>query len=280
MPELPEVETMRRGLLPALGACIERVEFPDIPYRPIQMTPPRAAFIARTVGQRISAIDRIAKRVLVRLDNTDCIVMQPKMAGLTLVADPPSPQHVRLILHLSGAACDRILYWDRRGLGTVHLWSAEECEVFLGPSVLGPDALVIQANEFAARLRGLRRPIKPTLLDQRLVAGVGNLYASEILHRSRVHPAELCCDLSVQRWKTIHQSMREILLTAIENEGSTLSDGTYRNAINGEGSYQNHHQVYGRADQPCNRCGKAIIVRTVQAQRSTFHCPRCQKLRA
>jgi formamidopyrimidine-DNA glycosylase len=278
MPELPEVETMRRGLMPSIGGTITRIEFPEIPYRPIQMTPAAIDWHARVRGTRIVAVDRIAKRVLVRLDNGDSIVMQPKMAGLALIADPPSAEHTRLVVYMTGAACDRFIYWDRRGLGTIHLWTAQQCEEHLGPDSLGPDALAITAGDFIDRLRRIKRQVKPALLDQKLVAGVGNLYASEILHRAKVHPEQICESLSKPQWQRIYESMRRILLEAIESEGSTLGDGTYRNAINGEGQYQNHHRVYARGGERCQTCDASKIIRIVQTQRSTFYCPRCQRL--
>jgi formamidopyrimidine-DNA glycosylase len=277
VPELPEVETMRRGLLPLIGGVIQRVEFPTIPYRPIGRTPEDCEFDERARGQSITAVDRIAKRVLVRLSSNDAIVMQPKMAGLTLIADPPTEQHVRMIVHVQGAAADRLIYWDRRGLGTVHLWSPAQCQEHLGPETIGPDALAISRDEWTSRFSVLNRPIKPALLDQRVVAGIGNLYASEILHQARVHPCAVCTSVAHKRWHRLYDCMREILLQAIESEGSTLGDGTYRNAINGEGGYQHQHRVYARDGQSCVSCGKATIERIVQAQRSTFFCPRCQK---
>lgn len=277
MPELPEVETMRRGLFPAIGGRIARVEFPMSRYRPISMSPTREFWEARLVGRSIVAIDRIAKRVLVRLDNEDRIVLQPKMAGLTLISDPPSLAHIRLTLILENAACDRIVYWDRRGLGTANIWTQEECELFLGPAVLGPDALLITADDFYRRYAKLSRPIKPALLDQRLVAGVGNLYASEILHRAGIDPRVLCSRISKAKWSRVHELMQSVLLEAIDNEGSTLSDGTYRNAINGEGGFQHFHLVYARDGQRCASCQRGVIKRIVQAQRSTFFCPLCQK---
>lgn len=277
MPELPEVETMRRGLLPAIGGRITWIEFPAIPYRPIVMSPEPALWPTRLHGHSIVSIYRIAKRVLIQLDNQDRIVLQPKMAGLTLISDPPSVEHIRLVIHLENSPCDRIIYWDRRGLGTAHIWSPQECDQFLGPEVLGPDALTITAEEFHRRYCDLNRPVKPALLDQRLVAGVGNLYASEILHRAAIDPRTLCAKISKARWHRIHQLMQEVLLQAIENEGSTLSDGTYRNAINGEGGFQHFHLVYAREGQTCSSCNQGAIQRIVQSQRSTFFCPKCQK---
>jgi formamidopyrimidine-DNA glycosylase len=280
VPELPEVETMRRGLLPLVGGVIDRVEFPEIPYRPIEQTPTNTAFESRARGQKIVAIDRIAKRVLVRLDSGDSIVMQPKMAGLALIADPPSQQHIRMIAHVRNANADRLIYWDRRGLGTVHLWTPEQCAEFLGPKSLGPDALAIEPDDWIARFRSLHRPVKPALLDQKKVAGIGNLYASEILHHARVHPAQLCSEISRARWLRIYHNMREVLLRAIQAEGSTLGDGTYRNAVNGEGAYQHQHCVYARDGDKCPSCRRATILRIVQTQRSTFFCPRCQRMTA
>ncbi len=278
MPELPEVETMRRGLLPLVGGRIDDVEFPDIPYRPIQRTPAGDEFCKRAEGRTIVAVERIAKRVMVRLDNGDCIVMQPKMAGLALIAQPPSQQHVRMVVHVQGARASQFIYWDRRGLGTVHLWTPEECSNNLGPDQLGPDALAIEPRDWINRFSALNRPVKPSLLDQKRVAGIGNLYASEILHRSRVHPAQSCSSISRKRWLRLFDNMREILLEAIDAEGSTLQDGTYRNAVNGEGGYQHQHRVYARDGETCSTCKKGVIQRIVQAQRSTFFCPKCQRL--
>ena len=117
------------------------------------------------------------------------------------------------------------------------------------------------------------------LLDQRALAGVGNLYASEILHLARVHPQRRCDQLRIREWQRIHAAMIEVLEQAIRYEGSTLGDGTYRNALNEQGGYQNHHRVYDRAGQKCRTCGQSVVERIVQAQRSTFFCRRCQPRR-
>ena len=278
MPELPEVETMRRGLLPIVGCVIAKVEYPDIPYRPIVIEPSRDELVRRCQGQSIRSVDRIAKRVLVRLGNGDSIVMQPKMAGIAMLSDPPSQQHTRVVFQLRGNKdVPQFLYWDRRGLGTVSLWTPEQVLAKLGPDVLGPDASIVEESVFVARFRESKKEIKVAMLDQSIVAGIGNLYAAEILFAAKVHPQSRCADISTAKWKRVHAETIRILQEAIEKEGSTLSDGTYRNAINGEGSYQNLHQVYDREDQPCKRCSNVKIIRIVQAQRSTFFCPKCQK---
>jgi formamidopyrimidine-DNA glycosylase len=126
-------------------------------------------------------------------------------------------------------------------------------------------------------LAGSRREIKVALLDQRALAGVGNLYASEILHLAGVHPQRQCDMLQRAQWQRIHAALVEVLELAIRYEGSTLGDGTYRNALNEAGGYQNHHRVYDRAGEPCPTCHREAIERIVQAQRSTFFCPRCQR---
>lgn len=279
MPELPEVETMRRGILGAVGGKIRRLEVPPSRYRPIVMNPTLDRMNEQLIGRHIADVRRLGKRVLIvcrgRRSDDLYLTLQPKMAGLVAVDEVPSVEHLRLIVHVTGSLIRRLSYWDRRGLGTVHLFDQEQL-TRLEQTSLGPDALAIDAQEFALRLRSAKTPIKPAMLQQQRVAGVGNLYASEILHAAGIDPARRCCDLDEESYTRIHEEMRRILLTAIEYEGSTLSDGTYRNALNRDGSYQNSHRVYDRAGQVCLSCGRDTIRRIVQAQRSTFHCPACQ----
>jgi formamidopyrimidine-DNA glycosylase len=136
----------------------------------------------------------------------------------------------------------------------------------------------MSAELFRSQLGGSRRAVKVALLDQRAVAGIGNLYASEILHLAGVHPAGRCDRLSRDAWRRIAEATQEVLETAIRFEGSTLGDGTYRNALNQSGGYQNHHRVYDREGKACPRCGSGSeVVRIVQAQRSTFFCGACQR---
>jgi formamidopyrimidine-DNA glycosylase len=171
----------------------------------------------------------------------------------------------------------QLLFWDRRGLGGVRLLAPGEFDRECGPQKLGPDALDISPETLAERLGASRRAIKVALLDQRALAGVGNLYASEILHRVRIHPGRTCASLRPAEWRDLHAAMGEVLREAIEHQGSTLRDGTYRVARNRPGSAQILHRVYQRAGQGCLQCGQGPIVRVVQAQRSTFFCPVCQR---
>jgi formamidopyrimidine-DNA glycosylase len=275
MPELPEVETMRRGVAAVAGCRIVRVERPRSNKRPIQMAPPFASLSRRLVGRTITAVDRIGKRMVLRLDDGKSLVVEPRMTGLVLLADPPTREHLRLRLLLEGGAA-QLLFWDRRGLGVVRLVNESQFAALYGPEKLGPDALGIAADELAARLAHSRRAIKVALLDQRALAGVGNLYASELLHLAGIDPRLRCEQLRPAGWERLQEAMHAVLQAAIRHEGSTLSDGTYRNALNSPGSYQNHHRVYDRAGQPCSTCGNGEIVRIVQAQRATFFCPVCQ----
>jgi len=279
MPELPEVETMRRGVACVVNAKIEDVGRTRCRLRPITVLPRTAAFRRRAVGSRIEAVDRVGKRVVLRLDSGNSIVFEPRMTGLVLVAEPPNREHLRFRLSLSGAECKQLLYWDRRGLGSVRLMSARQMSQQFGPDKLGPDAMSVTAEELRDRVRHSHRAIKVALLDQRVVAGIGNLYASEILHVARVHPKKRCNRLTRADWSRLQAAMIEVLETAIRYEGSTLSDGTYRNALNDPGGYQSCHRVYDRQGQACPSCGKGNVRRIVQAQRSTFYCPICQKTR-
>jgi formamidopyrimidine-DNA glycosylase len=277
MPELPEVETMRRGIAPIVGSRIVAVSLPRCTRRPIALSPRIDHFRRRVVGRNVLAIDRIGKRVVVRIEENQAILFEPRMTGLVLLADPPTREHLRFHLQLTGGAATDLWYWDRRGLGSVRLLHDAEIATLFGTGKLGPDALSLTANELQARFAGSRREIKVALLDQRAIAGVGNLYASEILHLAGVHPQQRCDRLRAEHWVRIHAALIEVLETAIRYEGSTLGDGTYRNALNKEGGYQNHHRVYARAGERCPSCAAANIVRIVQAQRSTFYCGECQR---
>lgn len=277
MPELPEVETMRRGILPIVGGRISGVEAIAGSLKPIRIQPRPALLCRRTVGRRIVAVQRYGKRVVLQLDSQAGLVFEPRMTGLILLADPPDAEHLRFRLRVTGVAPRQLLFWDRRGLGSVRLLSPQQLQAELGPEKLGPDALEITASELRERLRASRRAVKVALLDQLAVAGIGNLYAAEMLHAAGIHPAQRCHRLTRADWQRLHDSLQQVLSAAVRYEGSTLSDGTYRNALNSPGSYQNHHRVYDRAGEPCRTCGGGPIRRIVQAQRATFFCPDCQK---
>ena len=278
MPELPEVETMRRGVLAVVGSRIKSVEKLRTALKPILVKPGPAALNRRVQGQGIVAVERIGKRVILRLESQDRLIFEPRMTGLVLVVDPPNYEHLRVEVNLTGGQIPKLWYWDRRGLGSVQLLSPKEFESRI-VAKLGPDALAATADDLRLRLGKSRRAIKVALLDQHAVSGIGNLYASEILNLSGIHPAKRCDQLSRDAWQCIQEATLKVLHDAIGYEGSTLSDGTYRNALNDAGGYQNHHRVYDRADDLCRGCGRGVVQRIVQAQRSTFFCPVCQRKR-
>jgi formamidopyrimidine-DNA glycosylase len=280
MPELPEVETMVRGIAPVLtGGRLRRVAACDCRCRPILTEPSPAAMHKRTVGRTIQEVIRRAKRILIRLDSGDAFVIEPRMTGLMLRANPPNLTHLRIQWSvLLDGDTRHVWFWDQRGLGTVRLLRSADVEELLHGPKLGPDALEMTPDLWRLQLRKTSRPIKVALLDQKLIAGIGNLYASEILHAAGIHPAARGDRLSVAQIERLSACALRILHTAIESEGSTLSDGTYRNSLNEAGGYQASHVVYDRADEPCPRCGDRIQ-RIVQAQRSTFFCGGCQTRR-
>ncbi len=282
MPELPEVETMVRGIRDHVeGRTIVQLRRCRCRCRPIDVSPSVPKLQARCRGATVDSVYRFAKRVVMLLSTGDRIAIEPRMTGLMLLADPPSKAHLRFEWVLEGKRGSKssLWFWDRRGLGTVSIYSeAEFNEQILGGR-FGPDALEMQIEDWRNLRERTKRPIKVALLDQKLVAGIGNLYASEILHLAKVSPEQSARTLTTPQLKRIAKWTNEVLHTAIKYEGSTLGDGTYRNALNKDGSYQNEHKVYARADEICSTCNRSRIKRIVQAQRSTFFCERCQKKR-
>ena len=277
MPELPEVETMRRGVQSITGAVVERASRTPCKKRPISIEPRVDSLNRKVAGKKIVSVDRLGKRVVIRLESDDRIIFEPRMTGIVLIGEPPNREHLRFELILKRSKVKRLLFWDRRGLGKITWLSAKQYVERLESGQLGPDALEVSKDEFRNRGKISKREIKVALLDQKFIAGVGNLYASEILHVAGVDPRARCHRLTVKQWSLIHDCMVEILKTAIRYEGSTLSDGTYQKAINDPGGYQNQHRVYDRESSNCPSCNRGKIERIVQAQRSTFFCKRCQK---
>jgi len=285
VPELPEVETMRRGIAGLAGARIEAARFPAGRCRPLAISPPPPALIDFLSGSRIAAVDRFGKRVAIGIDRDGMaphwLVIEPRMTGLLLVAEPPTENHVRMELDVSPGITTRpglpgkLRFWDQRGLGTIRLLDGAGLERACGGAKLGPDGLVVTGEDLARYLGGSRRGVKVALLDQRAVAGIGNIYAAEILHRSAIDPRTPCDRLSASAWERVAEAAREILASAVAHEGSSIGDELYRTADNRKGGFQAFHRVYGRAGTPCQTCGNAIH-RIVQAQRSTFYCAVCQ----
>ena len=279
MPELPEVETMRRGLEKIVGLRIHSVSFPAAKrLRSLLFKPSPQRLKTRLLSLVITGIRRIGKRIVIDFNSDESLVIEPRMTGLLLLANSPSPEHNRVEICFDDSSIHPLIYWDRRGLGTVQLLSVHTMSLLFNSNRIGPDALLITAEDLRCRLGRSRRPVKVALLDQRGLSGIGNIYASEILFRAQIHPRALCNRLLPQAWGRLHESIQSVLREAIQLKGSTLSDATYRTPQNRSGGFQFHHHVYGKQGTSCFVCGNPIE-RFVQAQRATFACPTCQNMR-
>ncbi len=276
MPELPEVEIMRRGILSISGMTIQSICRERCQKKPILVQPSFPSMQRKLRNQRIETIDRWGKRLIFVMNRQLKLVYEPRMTGLVLFKDPPTNEHLRLRFKFKQASND-LLIWDRRGLSTLTLLEPAQFDMRFGNGRLGPDALDISIEQLIAALSSRSISIKIGLLDQHAVAGIGNIYASEILFLAGVDPRTPCCRVSKHRWIRIFEQMNFVLRQAIEYEGSTLNDGTFRTALSKPGNYQNHHRVYDRADKVCGVCNRSHIKRIVQAQRSTYFCPTCQR---
>lgn len=256
MPELPEVETIARELSAALpGRRIRRVE--TTTSRVIR-SPLQAA-----EGQSITAIRRHGKFLIIDCDS-GALAVHLGMTGKLLVDAPRTP-YTRAVFTFDDGGT--LLYDDIRQFGRLE-WESRRLDA------LGPDPLAIALAEFIERLRARRGRIKPLLLDQRFLRGLGNIYTDEALFRARIHPRAVAARLSRPRAAALHGAIREVLEEAIAHRGSSISD--YVDASGQRGGFQLLHRVYGKEGQPCVVCG-APIRRIVIAQRGTHFCARCQK---
>lgn len=278
LPELPEVETMVRGIRKhVVNRTIRDVIACPNHCKPIQMRPGLSRLRRSLIGQQFVSVTRLGKRVVFRISGGGHLIIEPRMTGLMLLSDPPDVDHLRLRWDFEERdPYESLWFWDRRGLGTVSWFEQDEFEEIQKTLALGPDALEMSLELWISSCLRTAREIKVVLLDQKVVSGIGNLYASEILHRARIDPRSAANSLSKPALKRLAASVIQVLQLAVEYEGSTLGDGTYRNALNQSGRYQNEHRAYMRAGEPCLTCEKEVIHRIVQAQRSTFYCPRCQ----
>lgn len=279
MPELPEVETMCRGIACFCGEIIATTQFPRYTRRPSLIEPRPRTMATKLHRSRIMDITRLGKRAVLRIQHNETpvdsfLIFEPRMTGLLLRVSPPTQQHVRLAI--TTREKQRLIFWDQRGLGTITLIDKSTFEARFGSNALGPDALAITGVALRTKIHSSRRCIKVALLDQKILAGVGNIYASEILHEAKVDPRTRCHRLSQTTCDRIATACSRILHHAIKMEGSSIGDETYRTADNRPGRYQRFHKVYGRSDNKCFQC-ETKIQRVVQAQRSTFFCPQCQR---
>ncbi len=268
MPELPEVETVVRDLRQLLlGQAIGGVE---VFWERTVATPAPAEFAARLAGQRILGADRRGKYIILRLDQ-DSLVVHLRMTGQLLVvplSKEAGHEHLRVALELSDS---RLLFVDTRKFGRMYLVrDAAQIVGKLGPEPLG-SSFTVQA--LAESLRGRRGAIKPLLLNQQVVAGIGNIYADEALFVAGILPSREAGSLAPAEVESLHAAIRSELARGIRNRGTTLSD--YRDAGGRPGEHQSHLCVYGRAGEPCPRCGTEIA-RARLGGRSSCFCPHCQ----
>ena len=270
MPELPEVETIARDIRPHLvGAVIRgvRVLKADI----LRGIGPRA-FERSLAGCRIAAVSRRAKHVVIRLDDGRRVVIQPRMTGSLLVSEAPvtADRYVTITVRLSTGR--QLTYRDVRRLGAVHLLSAEAWTRYTAR--LGPEPLEagFTAARLAAALAGGR---KKALMDQRRLAGVGNIYANEALWSAGIDPSRLARTVTTAEARRLHHELVGILRRSIRRRGTTVRD--YRTGTGEAGAYQSRLNVYGRARRPCPRCGRRIVLTHAVDARATYFCPGCQR---
>ena len=263
MPELPEVETVVRSITPHLtGRRIVSAVFSSRFVTPGD----RDALATQLAGRKIRRIERRGKFIVIELDR-GMLAIHLGMTGKLLVGVRPGP-HAYGVFELDRGT---LVYDDPRQFGRIE-YSEELPERI---ARLGPEPLVIPLDEFVSELRARKTRVKPLLLNQRFLRGLGNIYVDEALFRAGIHPRALASRMSPPRAAALHQAIRDVLTLAIEHRGSSISD--YVDADGERGSFQVLHQVYGRAGEPCRQCG-ASIKRIELAQRGTHSCPKCQRM--
>ena len=280
MPELPEVETVRRGMVSfVVDRRIDRVEVGR--ERTVRRTSPQALIDGLT-GATITSIGRRGKYIVCQLDTGEALMIHLRMSGRVLVSEAgsPRPAHTHVVLHLAGEPAQELWFVDPRTFGEMVVFDPDHVGVELPElAKLGVDPITdgLSVAQLAGILRGRARQLKPLLLDQHVIAGIGNIYCDEILHRAKLRPDRLANTLKPAEVRRLHDAIHSILQTAIDAGGSTLSDTQYVDVMGDGGSFQLDHRVYDRAGQRCLTCGRAQIVRIVSGGRSTCFCPRCQR---
>jgi formamidopyrimidine-DNA glycosylase len=268
VPELPEVETFVRDLQQHLiGRRIASVEVGPHPLRRRW----QAEWGKDLTGRRVREVRRRGKWIVMALDGGPCLVFHLGMTGDLRVAPAGLPRqpHTHLVMRLDRGAHE-VRFRDVRRFGSASLFrSVNEAESFFVDARLGPEPFAVDRNAWRERLAGMDRPLKVALLDQRVVAGVGNIYADESLFAAGLHPTRLASQVSAVEAERLRGAIVEVLTRAIERRGSSVRDYA-------GGSFQEEHAVYKRAGQPCPRCGALIDVMRL-AGRSTHFCPKCQR---
>ena len=280
MPELPEVETVRRGLVPVMEG--QRILQADINRPDLRFALP-ANMAQRLTGATVLRLHRRSKYLLADLSTAETLLIHLGMSGRILISgtplgqfhhNHPAPQkHDHVVFHMENGT--RITFNDARRFGAMDLMPTATATDHPLLTNLGPEPLGNDFNEQALqnRLHARMTPIKSALLDQHIVAGLGNIYVCEVLHRAKIAPQRLCASLTQTETAALVPIIRTVLTEAIEAGGSSLRD--FRQTDGELGYFQHTFRVYDRAGQPCPHCHTPIL-RIVQSGRSSFYCPTCQ----
>lgn len=286
MPELPEVETVRRGLRPAMAGrriLAARANRPDLRF------PLPDGFEARLTGTKVERMDRRAKYLLARLGSGETLLMHLGMSGRFSIeaedvkrqpgdfvyAPGANPKHDHVVFQMEGAV--QVTYNDPRRFGFMDLFATadEGANAYLRDLGPEPDSNGFSSAALGEAFAGRKSPVKAGLLDQSVVAGLGNIYVCEALWRARISPRRLCSSIPGARAERLAPAVRSVIAEAIAAGGSTLRD--YAGADGAMGYFQHSFDAYGREGEPCKRGDGGVITRIVQSARSTFFCPKCQR---
>jgi len=280
VPELPEVETVRRGLEQrVVGRKILAVEVGR--ERTVRRTSARQLIDSLT-GTTILSAGRHGKYLLSPLDTGDTLLVHLRMSGQLLLVPEGAPRlpHTHVVMTLAGEPPEQLWFVDPRTFGEVVVFDPDHADVEVPElAKLGADPLAdgLDVDDLRRLLATRRGRLKPLLLDQHVIAGIGNIYADEILHAARLHPDRPANTLRRPEVVRLHDAMHRVLTAAVGAGGSTLGDSQYVDLMGNGGSYQDDHRVYGRAGERCSTCGRGIIRRAVVNGRSTYWCPYCQR---
>jgi formamidopyrimidine-DNA glycosylase len=274
VPELPEVETVVRDLRPLLvGRCFVAVL--RLSRRALRK-PWKAGWVGRLTGRRVESVERRGKWIVLGLEAGHALVVHLGMTGQLTVtpAGAPAEPHTHLAFDLAGEGALQLRFRDVRRFGSVTLLRTPgEQARFFAAAGLGPEPFDLEAGDWRRRLAATARPVKSVLLDQQVVAGVGNIYADESLFQARLHPTRPARDLAPAEADRLRKAVAAVLRRAIARRGSSIRD--YVGGSGERGGYQQEFRVYGRTGRPCPRCGSAIASLRL-AGRSTHYCPTCQ----
>ena len=272
MPELPEVEIVCRNLKQVFGSD-SKIKSWRINRKKLRNAIP-VSQLNSLVDSKITEVQRRAKYILISFENGSTLLSHLGMTGLWRyepIGKEETQKHDHLIMELSNGS--RLVYNDPRRFGFVEVHKSNEIGARLGKLGAEPISSYQELKPTFIRLKSLHSPIKPALMNQDYIVGVGNIYASEILFLSKISPFRPCDRITEKEYREIFKNMRFVLKKAIQKGGSTIEN--YRNSFGGEGSFQKEFLVYGKAGEACPNCNRKILQKK-QAGRSTFWCKKCQ----